>query len=97
MTALWVVPFVLIFGGKQERRRLHHIRQAQAWWRTALGDHLGFEGLLWQLKEVYEHERGKCNNFSWCVRSRIDPDYEWEIPVPEYLTAEEVTQGWLLT
>lgn len=87
MNKLWIIPFVWIFGGKLARRRLRYIRRAQYWWRYA------GEGLVEGLDEVINHIRGECRNYGACVRDRIDG---YEIPVPEYLTLEEVTYGWLL-
>ena len=90
MNKFWIIPFAFIFGGKKVRKRLHYILLARRWWRTFGA------GFMEEFREVLQHGKGNCNNFPWCIRRRLDPDYQWEVPVPEYLTDIEVTQGWLL-
>lgn len=93
MTALWVVPFVWLLGGKENRRRLRYIMQARAWYRNNM------EGLA-EMREYFDelklHRDGNCSNYAWCIRNRLNPEWDWAVPPPEYLKLSEVTQGWFM-
>jgi hypothetical protein len=98
LMVLWVAPFVFLFGGKELRRRLRYALKARAWWRNedGVGSTDIADAILYQMEESILHIKGQCSNFSWCIRARLDPDYRFDVPVPEFLTEEEVTQGWFL-